>query len=101
MKVVHKTEDPSAPVRCSLAETSPDRRALATTGSIAADAVMSQLAFFRSKPSCLEGTIGEGEEAENGDADGEGALDDEEPRFLNVRLHSDLEAIVILPLPAS
>lgn len=82
MEVVHQAEDPSAPVRSSLAETCPDRRALATTGSITADTVMSQLAFLGSKPSRLEGAVGEGEETEDGDTDGNGALDDEEPAFL-------------------
>lgn len=81
MEVVHQAEDPSAPVRSSLAETSPNRGTLATAGSIAADTVMSQLAFLGGKPSRLEGAVGEGEETEDGDADGNGTLDDEEPVF--------------------
>lgn len=81
MEVVHKAEDPSAPVRSSLAETSPNRGTLATAGSITADTVMSQLAFLGSKPSRLEGAVGQGEETEDGDTHGNGTLDDEEPRF--------------------
>lgn len=81
MEVVHQAEDPSAPVRSSLAETSPNRGTLATAGRIAADTLMSQLAFFGSEPSRLEGAIGKGEETEYGDADGNGTLDDEEPEF--------------------
>lgn len=81
MEVVHQAEDPSAPVGSSLAETSPNRGTLTATGGIAADTIMSQLAFLGSKPSRLERAVGEGEETEDGDADGDGTLDDEEPTF--------------------
>ncbi|GJC77432.1 hypothetical protein ColLi_00270 [Colletotrichum liriopes] len=79
MKVVHKTEDPGAPVTAGLAETLPNARGFATISGIVVDSGVGELAFLFGQPAGFEGAVGQEEESEEGDENGYCALDDEEP----------------------
>lgn len=84
MKVVHETEDPCPPISAGLSKTRPDAGALATVCGIVVDSGVRELALLLGEPAGLEGAVGQEEEGENGDEDGDGSLDDEEPALEKV-----------------
>jgi hypothetical protein len=62
-----------------LTEANPDAGRFLALSGVGSDAIVGKLSLLLAKPAGLERVVGEQEEGEEGDADREGALDDEEP----------------------
>ena len=79
MRVVHEAEDPGAPVDEGLFEAVQHAGSFFALSGVRGDAGVGELALLRREPAGVEGVVGEEKERDEGDTDGEGALDDEEP----------------------
>lgn len=86
MEVVHKTEDPRPPISAGLSKTRPDAGTLAAVCGIVVDSGVCELPLLLGEPAGLKGAVGQEEEGEKGDEDGDGSLDDEEPTLEKVSL---------------
>ena len=77
--VSHEGEDPDHGVLGGLAETSPDRGVLALSYGIDGHAGYGEVALLLGEPPGVVREVGEEEEAEDGDDEGDDTLEDEEP----------------------
>lgn len=88
MGVIHQAENPGAPVSKGLTEANPDAGRFLALSGVGGDAVVGKPSLLLAKPAGLERVVGEQKEGEEGDDNGEGALDDEEPGRLELVLGS-------------
>lgn len=77
--VLHECEKPEFGVAGGLQEALDARGRGLVAHGVALDAVVCELALFRSEPFGVEGVVGEGENSAKGDDEGRNTLDDEEP----------------------
>lgn len=79
MHVLDKTEEPEARVANRLLEAGPSTLALREADSIPHHAIVSKLSFLGLQPAGSEWVVGKCKHADDSDAEGQAALDDEKP----------------------